>query len=160
MDESPANSVQCQCGYDRTGLEMDALCPECGQIDIQQTTNKSLSEAWRTSTTRRGRSGFVLAVMTLAAGLANSAWAISMIIWLSSPGFKGGTAGMILIYPPLAWAVVQLPLGGLALSACMPHKSLPRNEAELRRYSFLFTGLGLGIPFVVILLVCGGVAGR
>ncbi|MCH2153516.1 MAG: hypothetical protein MK089_09280 [Phycisphaerales bacterium] len=158
MDQPTSNAIHCQCGYDRTGLDTDALCPECGQLDTKQTTKKSLSEAWRTSTTRRGKSGFVLAVMTLVVGLANSALAIYMMIWLSSPGYKGSTAGLILIYPPLIWGVLQLPLGGLALSACMPHKSLPRNEAELRRYSLIFTAWGLAIPFLVILVVCGGVA--
>ena len=156
MDEPLTNSIQCQCGYDRTGLSADAVCPECGQLVIQQSIQrKNLIQAWRTSSGQRARSGLILSAMTLALGLANAAFTIYLIMSLTSPGFKSSTAGLALIYPPLIWIVVQLPLGILAIKS-VAYRNIPECNVSLKNYScgFIFFGLAPGLLLIVV--ICAG----
>ena len=161
MVEPSTNSAQCQCGYDRTGLSADAVCPECGKLEIQQSTRrKNLIQAWRSSKHRHTRSEFVMSAMTLAAGLGNSAFAIYLLITLMRPGFKGSTAGLALMYPPLIWLAVILPLGCLAIGSRVSRRDVRDSEVPLRDYTSLFTTFGLVIPVVVMFLICAGAGGR
>ncbi|MDG2200453.1 MAG: hypothetical protein P8K80_04660 [Phycisphaerales bacterium] len=35
MPENDNNQLDCQCGYNRQGLDEDAVCPECGLLELR-----------------------------------------------------------------------------------------------------------------------------
>ncbi len=149
MVEQNRKVIQCQCGYDRSGLDENALCPECGLLQLMSPKwHKRVRLVWRNCHSRWIRTGFVLAIVSCALGLANAAFAIYTTIYLMTPGFKGGTAGFILLYPPAVWIVIQLPIAFLTLIVT----SFPAEKTKLKRYSGLLITISLCIPVIAIVL--------
>ena len=149
MVEQNRKVIQCQCGYDRSGLDENALCPECGLLKLMSPKwHNRVRLVWRNCHSRCIKTGFVLAIVSCALGLANAAFAIYTTIYLLTPGFKGGTAGFILLYPPAVWIVIQLPIAFLTLIVT----NVPTEMTKLKSYSGLLSTISLCVPLIAIVL--------
>ena len=148
--------IRCRCGYDRAGSGRDHPCPECGEVEIWQGGSfAQLRWAWRTSGSRVAKAGLIFALFSLLLGLTNSTLTIYVVAWLMTPGFKGGMAGMALLYPPLIWAFLQLPATLLALvplTVCGPSTEA---VGIIRRLGFCLSGIGFVVPVVIFAVAIG-----
>ena len=145
--------IQCKCGYDQTGLDADTPCPECGQINNHKI--RLLAKpgwAWRNCSSPCPKFGFSLAILTLILSLANSLLALYFMLWLLSPGFKGGTAGFALLYPPLLWIFVQLPVALFAICIVFIGATT-KGATMLRTYSTLVVMLSIAGSFLIIAFI-------
>ena len=160
MDDSARIPFQCHCGYDPTGLDPEGICPECGRRKGERKGRFSAPLwSWRHCGSWCLRVGFLCSVLTLILAVLNSALSIYCVAYLSSGGFKGGTAGFIIIYPPLLWVIVQLPLAIVSaiivlIGACRSRKLNAGNHggAMLFSYSVACVVPGLVGSFIVILV--------
>ena len=151
-DGAPSGTSQgtCQCGYARTGLEPGRRCPECGEPRLQRTKwLTEFREAWRSAASRIARAGFVLASLLFGLALLNSAATIYFALWLQTPGYKGSTAGMVMLYPPLIWVLLQVPISLLAGVIVFLGRSTEA-DAIIRRCSWSLLLLGLVGSFAAI----------
>lgn len=107
-------------------------------------------EAWRSCPSRVTKYGFVFSAGSLGLGLLNAAATIYLVAWLFLiPGYKGSTAGFILIYPPLAWLFLQLPGGLLAYFFCLS-QDVSLAPSTLRRLSKRMIAIDLIVSFLII----------
>ena len=150
-DMPESDEVLCVCGYSRHGLQSKVPCPECGQLKVRKSKLK-LKAAWRSCSSRATKIGFVLSASSLALGLLNAAAMIYAMAWLMTPGFKGGTAGFILMYPPLIWVVVQLPAGLIAYLVCLARDG-SQAASTLSTLGGRMIAIGLIAPFILIGLI-------
>ncbi|MDG2094461.1 MAG: hypothetical protein P8J89_04240 [Phycisphaerales bacterium] len=146
-----SDEILCVCGYSRHRLQPKTPCPECGHFKLQKSELK-VRAAWRSCPSRAMKIGFVLSASSLALGLLNAAAMIYAVAWLMTPGFKGGTAGFILIYPPLIWVVVQLPAGLLA-NFFRFSKDCSQASMKLKKLGGDMIAIGLIAPFILIGLI-------
>ncbi|MCH2139238.1 MAG: hypothetical protein MK074_09350 [Phycisphaerales bacterium] len=102
--------VHCRCGYDRTGLHDDAMCPECGLLDLKPPAmHRRFFLAWKREPTKVGKAAFILAVCTLAAAALTTVLTIVIAVMIFS-GPRRSTMGLAFIFPFFAWVYVVLPL--------------------------------------------------
>ena len=111
--------------------------------DRADDANKTIEAAWRSCDSGAAKTGFVLSVITLVLSVIDAAMAIYFMVWLISPGFKGGTGGFALVYAPLIWAFVLFPLGMLTL-ILIAFDELADDSRVLRSRASLFVLFGLG----------------
>ena len=149
MIDQESQVIQCHCGYDRKGLKPDDVCPECGLLKLMPPKwHKRVRLDWRHCHSRCIKTGFVLAIVSCALGLANAALALYSAFYLLTPGFKGGTAGMILLYPPAVWILVQIPVAFVALIA----NNFPAEPTKLKRYSGWMIAISISASLLAIVL--------
>ena len=111
--------------------------------DQADDANKTIEEAWQSCDSGAVKTSFVFSVITLVLSVIDAAMAIYFMVWLISPGFKGGTGGFALVYAPLIWAFVLLPLGMLTLIlVAIPSSSKGARVLRLRASLFVLCGLG------------------
>ena len=123
MDTPPANPVECVCGYSLSGLDHNDRCPECGQQIEENILNDAragridkLEYSWRHCGSQGPKWGFCFSVCSLILGLANSCLAIYfMITLLGASGFGGGFAGIVVLFAPLIWVCIQIPVAILSV---------------------------------------------
>ena len=114
-----------------------------------------LACAWRDSRSRVAKAGLIIALITFLLGLANSILAVYLAVWLSSPGFKGGTAGMALLYPPLIWVFLQVPFTVVALVTLAVPGPPTEAVAIIKRFGFCLAGIGFFGPVVIFAIAIG-----
>ena len=144
--------LACRCGYPRAGADHRRPCPECGAFEIREGggfAESQLAWAWRESRSRLVKAGLIIALITFLLGLANSFLAVYLAVWLSSPGFKGGTAGMALLYPPLIWVFLQVPFTVVALVTLVVPGPSTEAVAIIKRLGFCLSGIGFFGPVVI-----------
>ena len=150
--------MYCRCGYDRTSLQMDQCCPECGQLEYKAPKFlKRFAWAWRLSTNTWSKIGCVLSMMLLALGVANAVFLIGLLVYLLAPGFQGGTAGMALLFPPMIWGGVQIPATVMVVVILILVNELSRTNSRtcaatktLQKFNYWCVTMGLCIPLVLI----------
>lgn len=162
--------VACRCGYLRAGSDHRRPCPECGTFEIREGggfaesqlawrggrfAESQLACAWRDSRSRVAKAGLIIALITFLLGLANSILAVYLAVWLSSPGFKGGTAGMALLYPPLIWVFLQVPFTVVALVTLVVPGPSTEAVAIIKRFGFCLSGIGFFGPVVIFAIAIG-----
>ena len=117
--------------------------------DQADDANKTIEEAWQSCGSGAVKTGFVFSVITLVLSVIDAAMAIYFMVWLISPGFKGGMAGFALVYAPLAWAFVLFPLGMLTL-ILIAFDELADDSRVLRSQASLFVLFGLGGSLIIV----------
>ena len=122
---------------------------DVGTEDQVDDANQTIEEAWRSCDSGAAKTGFVLSVITLVLSVIDAAMAIYFMVWLMSPGFKGGTAGFALVYAPLLWAFVVFPLGMLTLILVAVLDS-SKDDRGLRSRASLFVLFGLGGSLIIV----------
>ncbi len=102
--------VHCRCGYDRTGLHHDALCPECGLLEFKRPAlHRRMFHAWKSEPTKFGKAALILAVCTLAAAALTTVLTIVIAVMIASAP-RSSTMGLAFMFPFFAWIYVVLPL--------------------------------------------------
>lgn len=122
--------------------------PDGGTEDQADDANLTIEEAWRSCDSGAVKTGFVLSVITLVLSVIDAAMAIYFMVWLISPGFKGGTAGFALVYAPLLWAFVLFPLGMLTL-ILVAAAGTSEDARVLKSRASLFVLFGLGGSLII-----------
>jgi len=122
---------------------------DCATEDQADDANQTIEEAWRSCDSGVAKTGFVLSVITLVLSVIDAAMAIYFMVWLISPGFKGGMAGFALVYAPLAWAFVLFPLGMLTL-ILTAFDERADDSRVLRSRAILFVLFGLGGALIIV----------
>jgi len=144
-----SDEILCVCGYSRHRLQPKTPCPECGHFKLQKSELK-VRAAWRSCPSRVTKCGFVFSAGSLGLGLFNAAATIYFVVWLFFiPGYKGSTAGFILIYPPLVWLFIQLPAGLLAYLLCLSQDD-SQSASTLRKLGKRMIAIGLIVSFLII----------
>ena len=123
--------------------------PDGGTEDQADDANQTIEEAWRSCDSGAAKTGFVLSVITLVLSVIDAAMAIYFMVWLISPGFKGGMAGFALVYAPLLWALVLFPLGMLTLILVAAAGS-SEDARVLKSRASLFVLFGLGGSLIIV----------
>ena len=142
----------CLCGYDRSGLTPDAICPECGQLEIMPNSFWdrpilfSFTEAWHNDSGNLSKTAFVLSVVSVAVTIA-------ALVQLMNVVFRDNPTGGPIVFQPQIW-FVALPLYGAMLiltltSICMKQWALGKFTLWL---AVLSVPQGLMIFFVYLLL--------
>ena len=160
MKKSGTIPFQCHCGYDPTGFDPDGICPECGRDKGRKKGWLSAPLwAWMNCGSWWLRMGFACSVLNLLLGIANSVLALYLLDELSGGGFKGGTAGIGLLYPPLLWFFVQLPCAvfsaiilSIGASRSKKAQGVTNGAAMIGYYSGACTLFGV-IGSVIVIIV-------
>jgi len=110
---------------------------------------RTIGQAWRSCASRVMKTGFVFSIATLVLCVIDTAIALYFMVWLISPGFKGGTAGFALLYAPFFWGAVLLPLGIITI-VMVASVGSSKGIRVLRSRAYMFTLVGLAGSLVVI----------
>ncbi len=160
VEKSDTIPFQCHCGYDPTGFDSDGICPECGRSRGERKGWLSAPLwSWRHCGSWWLRFGFACSVLTLVLGIASSVLVIYLVDELSGGGFKGGTAGIAILYPPLLWLFVQLPVVvfsliilGIGRNRSKKAQGAGNGAAMLSRYSGACMLFGMVGSLIVIII--------
>ena len=106
-------------------------------------------EAWRNCDSVMVKTGFVLSVFMLVLCVLDAGMALYFMVWLLSPGFKGGTAGFALVYAPLIWTFVLVPLCVVALIT-VNFGGFSTGSRELKKHGTLFLLFGLLGSMIIV----------
>ena len=126
--------------------------PEEVELEVEARAEddaRTIRQAWRCCGSRLMKTGFVLAIVTLVLCVIDAAIALYLMVWLLSPGFKGGTAGMALLYAPFFWFVALLPLGIITIILIALNRP-GKGVRVLRSRAYVFTLVGLAGSFLII----------
>ena len=146
------------CGYRLTGLDINNRCPECGRLNsgniLDAPTVGRIAKfkfAWRHCESLSSKCGAGLSVFSFILGVANSCLAMYfMYTLIYAPGF-GGFAGIPIIFTPLIWICIQIPidlLNGILLGISRTTAWL----TTLRFYSGVCISFGTGGSLVIIIM--------
>ena len=150
--KSGSTTPRCMCGYDRGGLAAEAICPECGKLEIMPDSFWarpilfSFTEAWHNDSGNLSKTAFVMSVLSVTATIA-------VLVQLINVVFSDNPTGGPIVFPPQIW-FVALPLYGATLiltltSICMKGWALGKFTLWL---AVLSVPQGLIIFFVYLLL--------
>ncbi len=100
----PDRPLRCTCGYHRKGLATDAVCPECGKLELHWTMGSKIYAAkLQANTTARAAWKATIVACVLAA-LVLLWFIIAMVAAWDSVGMDFGP-----VLPVLAWILVVAP---------------------------------------------------
>lgn len=145
MNANSKQTARCTCGYDRAGLENDALCPECGLLDLANPDGwfKTL---WSTNRSSSARASCIFGFANLALALLVT---LSLPILLFAGG--GGGANMGFIYPGLAWMLIISPVALITVVfAIIPS---PNGHWPLALFGISLAVIAVGMPALLFLVI-------
>ena len=136
------------CGYERIGLDEDALCPECGELVIRPAGMvASFRHAWRTSTSWTLQAIWVIAcISAFAAALVSIGLIIVfvMVILDRSDGWN-------LFLPSFGWIFVVVPAGLFAVFCALA--SLNADDRRLAGFGAALSVVSILTPPLVLLVL-------
>ena len=140
-------SVCGRCGYERTGLDVDVSCPECGTLDFEpEGLLGKVRYEWRLASSWTIKTNWVMACMSMAAS-ALVTGGLLLVVALRVIGIDGGWDFLL---PVLGWIFVVMPLALLtAFGALM---TVGSGHRRITRYSALLALVAAVLPILTILV--------
>ena len=144
--ESP-RTARCFCGYDRSGLGDDDLCPECGELRIEPDgLVAKVRHAWQTSTSGPLRASWGAACISAGASFLLTC-VLAILFTLGILGLIG--EGFFFI-PILAWLFAVAPIGLFGILGALT--GLGSGDRRLAAYTALLSIMAIIIPVVFFFL--------
>ena len=134
------------CGYERIGLDQDALCPECGEFVIRPAGMvASFRQAWRASTSWTLQAIWVIACI---AAFAAAFVTIGLVIVFVTTTLGWGD-GWNFLLPAFGWMFVVVPAALLALFCALA--SLKADDRRLAGFGAALAGVAILTPPLIFL---------
>lgn len=140
----PPARPRCFCGYDRSGLGDDDLCPECGELRVDPDGLwAKVRHAWLTTPSRTVRAGFEAAGISAGFSILISSSLVFFVpLGLLYIGF--------MVVPILAWLFAVVPLGLFGILGSLT--GLDSENRRLATCTALMSITAIIIPIVFFLL--------